>query len=118
MELKDLKPNDLVEFNFGSNALVVKGIFDGIYDGNPVFKITSLGYKRQSFDKKLVRNINILLRPAIKYNYDYIKERLKENRLNDIDEKIEMLKQEKKAIRKEFVLTLNDVLNYTEEEYC
>jgi len=41
MELKELKPNDLVEFNFGSNALVVKGIFDEIYNGNPVFKITS-----------------------------------------------------------------------------
>ena len=117
MELKDLKPNDLVEFNLGSNALVVKGIFDRIYNGNPIFKITSLGHKRQSFDKKLVRNINILLRPAIKDNYDYIKERLKENRLNDIDEKIEMLKQEKKAIRKEFVPSLNDVLNYIEENF-
>ena len=112
MELKDLKPNDLVEFNFGSNALVVKGIFDEMNNDNPIFKITSLGYERQGFDKKLVRNINILLRPAITDNYDYIKERLKEKRLNDIDEKIEMLKQEKKAIRRNFVPRLNDVLNY------
>ena len=112
MELKDLKPNDLVEFNFGSNSLVVKGIFDEMNNGNPVFKITSLGYERQVFDKKLVRNINILLRPAITDDYDYIKERLKENRISDIDEKIEMLKQEKKAIRRNFVPRLNDVLNY------
>lgn len=117
MELKDLKRNDLIEFNFGSNALVVKGIFDGIYNGNPIFKITSLGCEKQSFDKKLVRNINILLRPAITDNYDYIKERLKEKRLNDIDDKIEILKNEKKVIRKNFVPRLNDVLNYTEEEY-
>lgn len=43
MELKDLKQNDLVEFNFGSNALVIKGIFDEMNNDNPVFKITSLG---------------------------------------------------------------------------
>lgn len=117
MELKDLKPNDLVEFNFGSNVLVVKGIFDGTYNGNPIFKITSLGRERQAFDKKLVRNIKILLRPAITDNYDYIKERLKENRLNDIDERIEMLKQKKEDIKKDFLPTLNEVLNYTEEYY-
>ena len=117
MELKDLKPNDLVEFNFGSNALVIKGIFDEMSNDNPVFKITSLGRERQIFDKKLVRNINILLRPAITDNYDYIKERLKEKRLNDIDEEIETLKQEKKDINRNFIPTLKDVLNYTEEYY-
>ena len=92
MELKDLIQNDLVEFNFGSNALVVKGIFDEIYNGNPVFKITSLGGEKQAFDKELVRNINILLRPAITYDYDYIKDCLREKELEYIDEKIEMLK--------------------------
>jgi hypothetical protein len=118
MELKDLKQNDLVEFNFGSNALVVKGIFDEMSNNNLIFKITSLGYERQVFDKKLVSNINILLRPAITDDYDYIKERLKEKRLNDIDEQIEMLKRKKKDIKRSFLPTLNDVLNYTEEEYC
>ena len=94
MELNDLKQNDLVEFNFGSNALVVKGIFDRMdSNNNLIFKITSLGYERQVFDKKLVRNINILQRPAITDNYDYIKERLKEKRLNDIDEKIRICKR-------------------------
>lgn len=117
MELKDLKPNDLVEFNFGSNALVVKGIFDETYNGNPVFKITSLGGEKQAFDNKLVRNINILLRPAITYDYDYIKDCLKEKELGYIDEYIEMLKRKKKDIKKDFIPTLNDVLNYTEEEY-
>ena len=117
MELKDLKPNDLIEFNFGSNALVVKGIFDGMYNGNPIFQITSLGYEKQVFDKKLVRNINILLRPAIAYDYDYIKGCLREKELEDIDEQIEMLKRKKKDIKKDFIPMLNDVLNYTEEEY-
>ena len=117
MELKDLKPNDLVKFNFGNNALVVKGIFDEIYNGNPVFKITSLGGEKQAFDKELVRNINILLRPAITYDYDYIKDCLKEKELEYIDDKIEMLKQKKKDIKKDFIPMLKDVLNYTEEEY-
>lgn len=117
MELKDLKQNDLVEFNFGSNSLVVKGIFDGIYNGNPIFKITSLGCEKQAFDKDLVRGINILLRPAIAYGYDYIKDCLREKELEDIDEKIEMLKRKKEDIKRSFLPTLNDVLNYTEEEY-
>ena len=117
MELKDLKPNDLVEFIFGSNALVIKGIFDEMNNDNPVFKITSLGCEKQAFDKKLVRNINILLRPAIEEDYDYIKERLREKELEDIDEQIETLKQKKKDIKRSFLPTLNDVLNYTEEEY-
>lgn len=119
MELKDLKQNDLVEFNFGSNALVVKGIFDRLDgNGNLVFQITSLGREKQAFDKKLVRNINILLRPAITYDYDYIKDCLREKELEDIDEQIEMLKQKKKDIKKDFIPMLKDVLNYTEEEYC
>lgn len=117
MELKDLKQNDLIEFNFGSNALVVKGIFDEMNNDNPVFKITSLGYERQVFDNKLVRNINILLRPAIEEDYDYIKERLREKELEHIDEKIEMLKQKKEEIKRDFIPTLYDVLNYKEEEY-
>jgi hypothetical protein len=117
MELKDLKQNDLVEFNFGSNALVVKGIFDEMNNDNLVFKITSLGYERQVFDKKLVRNINILLRPAIEEDYDYIKERLRGKELEHIDERIEMLKRKKKDIKNSFIPMLNDVLNYTEEYY-
>lgn len=117
MELKDLKQNDLVEFNFGSNALVVKGIFDEMNNGNPVFKITSLGYERQSFDKKLVHNINILLRPAIEEDYDYIKERLREKELEYIDKQIETLKRKKDDIKRDFLPTLYDVLNYKEEEY-
>lgn len=117
MELKDLKQNDLVEFNFGSNALVIKGIFDEMNNDNPVFKITSLGCEKQAFDKKLVRNINILLRPAIVYGYDYIKERLREKELENIDERIEILERKKEEIKKEYIPMLNDVLNYTEEEY-
>lgn len=115
MELKELKPNDLVEFNFGSNALVVKGIFDEMYNGNPVFKITSLGGEKQAFDKKLVRNINILLRPAITYDYDYIKECLMKEEIGSINNQIEMLKQKKKDIKNSFIPMLNDVLKYTEE---
>ena len=117
MELKDLKPNDLVEFNFGSNALVVKGIFDEMNNGNPIFKITSLGYERHVFDKKLVRNINILLRPAITDDYDYIKERLREEKIKDINEQIKKLERKKEYIKKDFLPTLDDVLNYTKEEY-
>lgn len=117
MELKDLKPNDLVEFNFGSNCLVVKGIFDEINNNNLIFKITSLGWERQVFDKKLVRNINILLRPANTYDYDYIKECLREKELEYIDKKIEMLERKKEDIKRCFLPTLNDVLNYTEEEF-
>ena len=118
MELKDLKQNDLVEFNFGSNALVVKGIFDKMYNDNPVFKITSLGHERQVFDKKLVRNINILLRPAIEEDYDYIKECLWEEKIEEINKQIKLLKQEKEDLERGFLPTLNDVLNYTEGEYC
>ena len=117
MELKDLKQNDLVEFNFGSNALVVKGIFDEKNNDILIFKITSLGYERQAFDKKLVRNINILLRPAIEEDYDYIKERLREKELEYIDNKIKMLERQKEDIKRSFLPTLNDVLNYTEEYY-
>ena len=118
MELKDLKQNDLVEFNFGSNALVVKGIFDEMdNDGNLVFQITSLGFENQSFDKKLVRGINILLRPAITDDYNYIKGCLREKELERIDEQIEMLERKKEDIKRRFLPTLNDVLNYTEEEY-
>jgi len=117
MELKELKPNDLVEFNFGSNCLVVKGIFDEINNNNIIFKITSLGYEGQAFDKKLVRNINILLRPAIEDDYDYIKECLREKELEYIDKRIEMLERKKENIKIDFIPTLNDVLNYTEEEY-
>jgi hypothetical protein len=117
MELKDLKQNDLVEFNFGSNCLVVKGIFDGTDNDNIVFKITSLGYERQVFDKKLVRNINILQRPAIEEDYDYIKECLREKEIEYIDKKIEILERKKEDIKRNFLPTLNDVLNYAEEEY-
>lgn len=118
MEFSDLKPKDLVEFNFGSNVFVVKGIFDRLDDnGNPVFQITSLGVENQSFDKKLVRNIQLLLRPAITEDYDYIKECLREKELENIDERIEILKRKKEDIKRSFLPTLNNVLNYIEKDY-
>lgn len=117
MELKDLKPNDLVSFTLGDKK-IHKGIFKQTDEwGYSMFVLTDMWYENQCFDDTLFNLVDLLSRPAITDNYDYIKERLKENRLNDIDEEIEMLKQEKKAIRRNFVPRLNDVLNYTEEEY-
>ena len=112
MELKELKQNDLVSFTLGDGKLH-KGIFKQTDNfGHPMFVLTDMGYENQCFDKTLFNLVDLVSRPAITDNYDYVKERLVENRICDIDEEIEMLKQEKKAIRRNFVPRLNDVLNY------
>ena len=116
MELKDLKPNDLVSFRFGGD--LHKGIFSHVSSrGNPVFVFTDMGYENQCFDKTLFNLVDLVSRPAIEENYDYIKECLREKELEYIDEKIETLKQKKEDIKRSFLPTLNDVLNYTEEGY-
>lgn len=116
MELKDLKPNDLVSFKFGKD--LHKGIFSHVSNqGNPVFVFTDMGYENQCFDKTLFNLVDLVSRPAIEADYDYIKEYLREKELEYMDEKIEMLKRQKEDIKRNFLPTLNDVLNYTEEEY-
>lgn len=117
MELKDLKPNDLVSFKFGKD--LHKGIFSHVSSqGNPVFVFTDMGYENQCFDKTLFNLVDLVSRPAIEEGYDYIKECLREEELEYIDNEIKMLERKKEYIEREFLPTLNDVLNYTEEEYC
>ena len=116
MELKDLKPNDLVSFKFGKD--LHKGIFSHVSNqGNPVFVFTDMGYENQCFDKTLFNLVDLVSRPAIEEDYDYIKECLREKELEYIDNKIKMLERQKESIKRSFLPTLNDVLNYTEEEY-
>lgn len=116
MELKDKKPNDLISFKFGKD--LHKGIFSHVSSqGNPVFVYTDMGYENQCFDKTLFNLVDLVSRPAIEEDYDYIKECLREKELEYIDEKIEMLERKKEDIKRGFLPTLNDVLNYTEEDY-
>lgn len=116
MELKDLKPNDLVSFKFGKD--LHKGIFSHVdSQGNPVFVFTDMGYENQCFDKTLFNLVDLVSRPAIEDDYDYIKECLREKELEYIDKRIEMLERKKENIKRSFLPTLNDVLNYTEEGY-
>jgi len=116
MELKDLKPNDLVSFRFGGD--LHKGIFSHVSSrGNPVFVFTDMGYENQCFDKTLFNLVDLVSRPAIEEDYDYIKERLREEEIEAINNQIEMLERKKEYIKKDFLPTLNDVLNYTEEDY-
>ena len=116
MELKDLKPSDLVSFKFGID--LHRGIFSHVdSQGNPVFVLTDMRYENQCFDKTLFNSVDLVSRPAIEEDYDYIKEYLREKELEYIDEKIKMLERKKDDIKKSFLPTLNDVLNYTEEEY-
>lgn len=117
MELKDLKPNDLVSFTLGDGKMH-KGIFKQTDEfGHPMFVLTDMGYENQCFDKTLFNLVDLVSRPAIEEDYDYIKECLREKELEYIDEKIETLKQKKKDIKRSFLPTLNDVLNYTEVDY-
>ena len=116
MEFKDLKPNDLVSFEFGKD--LHKGIFSHVSNqGNPVFVFTDMGYENQCFDKTLFNLVDLVSRPAIDGDYYCVKEFLREKELESIDNEIEMLKRKKEDIKKSFLPTLNDVLNYTEEEY-
>lgn len=116
MELKELKPNDLVSFTLGDEKMH-KGIFKQTDKfGHPMFVLTDMGYENQCFDKTLFNLIDLVSRPAIEKDYDYIKDCLMEKELEYIDEYIEMLKRKKKDIKKDFTPMLNDVLNYTEEE--
>ena len=115
MELKDLKQNDLVSFTLGDKKLH-KGIFKQTDEfGHPMFVLTDMGYENQCFDKTLFNLVDLVSRPAITYDYDYIKECLMEKELEHIDERIEMLERKKQDIKMDFLPTLNDVLNYTEE---
>lgn len=114
MELKDLKPNDIVSFTLGDKKLH-KGIFKQTDEfGHPMFVLTDMGYENQCFDKTLFNLVDLVSRPAITYDYDYIKECLREKELEHIDEQIEMLKQKKQDIKRGFLPTLKDVLNYIE----
>lgn len=116
MELKDLKQNDLVSFKFGND--LHKGIFSHVdSQGNPVFVFTDMRVENQCFDKALFNLVDLVSRPAIDGDYYCIKECLREEELENIDDKIEMLKRQKEEIKRSFLPTLNDVLNYTEEEY-
>lgn len=117
MELKDLKPNDLVSFTLGDKKLH-KGIFKRTDEfGHPMFVITDMGYENQCFDKTLFNLVDLVSRPAIDGDYYCIKEFLREEELESIDNEIEMLKRKKEEIKRSFLPTLNDVLNYAEEEY-
>jgi len=118
MELKDLKPNDLVSFRFGSGKKLNRGIFKELRNnGNPIFFLTDMGYENQEFNKNLFNLGDLLQRPAIDDDYNYIKECLWEEKLEDINKQIKLLEREKESIKRSFLPTLNDVLNYTEEDY-
>jgi hypothetical protein len=118
MELKDLKQNDLVSFTLGDGKKLHKGIFKQTDEfGHPMFILTDMGYENQCFDKTLFNLVDLVSRPAIEDDYDYIKEHLREKELEYIDGKIEMLEQKKEEIQRDYIPTLYDVLNYTEEEY-
>ena len=112
MELKDLKHNDLVHFTF--NGLNVKGIFDKVENNNrPIFILTDMGYENQSFET--IENIELIQRPAISDEYQYIKECIADDKIRRLKLQIELREEQIERLRKgDFVPSLNDVFNFTD----
>ena len=110
MELKDLKQNDLVSFTFcGRN---VKGIFDKVDKNNrPVFILTDMGYESQFFET--IENIELIQRPAISVEYQYIKECIADDKIRRLKLQIELIEEQIERLRKgDFVPSLDDVFNF------
>jgi hypothetical protein len=112
MELKDLKPNDLVSFRFGGD--LHKGIFSHVSSrGNPVFVFTDMGYENQCFDKTLFNLVDLVSRPAITDNYEYIKECIADNKIRELELQIELREEQIERLRKgDFVPSFDDVFNF------
>lgn len=112
MELKDLKPNDLVSFKFGKD--LHKGIFSHVSSqGNPVFVFTDMGYENQCFDKTLFNLVDLLSRPAISNEYQYIKGCIADDKIRRLKLQIELAEEQIERLRKgDFVPSFDDVFDF------
>jgi len=114
MELKDLKQNDLVSFTLGNDKKLHKGIFKQTDKfGHPMFTLTDMGYENQCFDKTLFNLIGLVLRPAIRDNYEYIKECIADDKIGELELQIELREEQIERLRKgDFVPSLDDVFSF------
>ena len=114
MELKDLKQNDLVSFTLGDGEKLHKGIFKQTDEfGHPMFVLTDMGYENQCFDKTLFNLIDLVSRPAITDNYEYIKECIADNKIRELKLQIELREEQIERLRKgDFVPSLDDVFSF------
>ena len=114
MELKDLKPNDLVSFTLGDGKKLHKGIFKQTDKfGHPMFVITDMGCENQCFDKTLFNLVDLVSRPAITDNYEYIKECIADNKIRELELQIELREEQIERLRKgDFVPSFDDVFNF------
>ena len=113
MELKELKPNDLVSFTLGDEKMH-KGIFKQTDKfGHPMFVLTDMGYENQCFDKTLFNLVDLVSRPAIEGDYGYIKECIAYNKIKELELQIELREESIERLRKgDFVPSLDDVFNF------
>lgn len=113
MELKDLKPNDFVSFTLCDKKLH-KGIFKQTDEfGHPIFVLTDMGYENQCFDKTLFNLVDLVLRPAISDEYQYIKECIADNKISELKLQIELREDLIKRLEKgDFVPSLDDVFHF------
>jgi len=114
MELKDLKPNDLVLFTLSDGGGMHKGIFKQTDKfGHPIFVLTDMGYENQCFDKTLFNLVDLVSRPAISNEYQYIKECIADDKIRRLKLQIELIEEQIERLRKnDFVPSLDDVLNF------
>ena len=114
MELKDLKQNDLVSFTLGNGGKLHRGIFkqtDKI--GHPMFVLTDMGYENQCFDKTLFNLIDLVSRPAISNEYQFIKECITDDKISRLKLEIELREEQIERLKKgDFIPSFDDVLNF------
>lgn len=121
MQITDLKKYDYVSFVFSHSW--VEAIFSHISKrGNPVFVLASTKLptgkrqilESQEFDIRLIKDIDLLVRDGC-LDYEYVKESLREQEIERLQEEIEQIKQRIKVVEKEWLPSPKQVIDFWKE---